>query len=43
MKLSNSFDLLGNAGGGGAGAEFDEFDGEGRFPLKFKHKFHKMI
>lgn len=26
--------LLGKAGGGGAGAEFEEFESEGRWPLE---------
>lgn len=29
----HSVDLLGNAGGGGAGAECEEFDGEEKLPL----------
>lgn len=30
--------LLGNAGGGGAGAGFEEFDDNGRLPLKRMRK-----
>lgn len=33
-QFKSVFYSLGKAGGGGAGAEFDEFDGEGRLPLE---------
>lgn len=36
VKKDTNEDLLGNAGGGGAGAGFDELKGEGKLPLKSK-------